>query len=69
MKYSAQYHVFPATFHVISRKINYLWNSEGIYFGNLLDLRLNQNGKTDTYSYHRFNKILTYSKMCIVGHR
>ena len=27
MKYSAQYHVFPATFHVISRKIEYLWDS------------------------------------------
>ena len=27
MKYSAVYHVFPATFHVISRKIDFLWNS------------------------------------------
>ena len=27
MKYSALYLVFPATFHVISRKINYPWDS------------------------------------------
>ena len=27
MKFSAQYHVFPATFHVISRKIDFLWDS------------------------------------------
>ena len=26
-KYSAKYHVFPATFHVISRKSDYLWDS------------------------------------------
>ena len=35
MKYSAQYHVFPATFDAISWKINYLWDS--VYF-------LKQNG-------------------------
>ena len=29
MKYSAQYHVSPATFHVISRKVEYLWDSVG----------------------------------------
>ena len=28
MKYSAYYLGFPATFHVISRKIDYLWDSE-----------------------------------------
>ena len=28
MKYSAWYHVFPATFHVLSRKIDFLWDSE-----------------------------------------
>ena len=27
MNYSAWYHVFPATFHVISQKVNYLWES------------------------------------------
>ena len=27
MKYSALYHVFPATFHVISWKIGFLWDS------------------------------------------
>ena len=27
MNYSAQYHVFPATFHVTSRKVEYLWDS------------------------------------------
>ena len=27
MKYSAQYLVFPASFHVISRKIDYRWDS------------------------------------------
>ena len=27
MKYSALYHGFPATFHVISRKIDFLWDS------------------------------------------
>ena len=27
MKYSAQYLVFPATFHFISRKIDFLWDS------------------------------------------
>ena len=27
MKNSAVYHVFPATFHVISRKIDFLWDS------------------------------------------
>ena len=27
MKYSVQYLVFPATFQVISRKIDYLWDS------------------------------------------
>ena len=27
MNYSAEYHVFPATFHVISRKVDYLWDS------------------------------------------
>ena len=26
MKFSAQYLVFPAPFHVISRKINYIWD-------------------------------------------
>ena len=33
MNYSAQYHVVPATFHVISRKVDYLWDSEdGVFF-------------------------------------
>ena len=27
MKYSTYYHVFPDTFHVISRKIDFLWDS------------------------------------------
>ena len=27
MKYSAEYHVFPASFQVISRKVDYLWDS------------------------------------------
>ena len=27
MNYSEQYHVFAATFHVISRKVDYLWDS------------------------------------------
>ena len=27
LKFSAQYHVFPATFHVIYRKIYFLWDS------------------------------------------
>ena len=27
MNFSALYHVFPATFHVISRKVDYLWAS------------------------------------------
>ena len=27
MKYSTQYYIFPATFHVISRKNDYLWDS------------------------------------------
>ena len=27
MKYSALYHVFPATFHVISRKVDFRWES------------------------------------------
>ena len=27
MKYSMEYPVFPATFHVISRKIDFLWDS------------------------------------------
>ena len=31
MKYSVYYHVFPATFHVISRKIDFLWDSVGMY--------------------------------------
>ena len=31
MKYSALYHVFPATFHVISRKINFLRDSVVLY--------------------------------------
>ena len=33
-KYSAEYHVFPATFHVLSRKVGYLWDSAppGIIF-------------------------------------
>ena len=30
MTFSAQYHVFPATFHVISRKVDYLWDSVGV---------------------------------------
>ena len=29
MKYSAQYLVFPATFHVISWKIYFFWDSVG----------------------------------------
>ena len=28
--YSAKYHVFPDTFHVISRKVDYLWDSVDI---------------------------------------
>ena len=32
MKYSAWYHVFPATFHVLSRKIDFLWDSEHFPF-------------------------------------
>ena len=31
MKCSALYHVFPATFHVISRKVDYLWDSVSGY--------------------------------------
>ena len=27
MKYSAKYHVFPAIFLVISRKVGFLWDS------------------------------------------
>ena len=27
MNYSAYYHVFPATFHVIPRKVDYFWDS------------------------------------------
>ena len=27
MKYSAQYHVFPASFHVTSRKVDFFWDS------------------------------------------
>ena len=27
MKYSAEYHVFHATFHVISRKVDFHWDS------------------------------------------
>ena len=27
MKYSEEYHDFPATFHVISRKVDFLWDS------------------------------------------
>ena len=27
MNYSVKYHVIPTTFHVISRKIAYLWDS------------------------------------------
>ena len=27
MKYSVKYHVFPDTFQVISRKVDYLWDS------------------------------------------
>ena len=27
MKYSAYYHVFPTTFHVILRKIDFVWDS------------------------------------------
>ena len=27
MIYSALYHVFPATFHVISRTVDFLWDS------------------------------------------
>ena len=34
MKYSAQYHVFSATFHVISRKIDFLWDSVLMYNNN-----------------------------------
>ena len=30
MKYSAQYHVFPATFQVIARKVDYLQDSVGL---------------------------------------
>ena len=29
MKYSAKYHIFHTTFHVKSRKIDYLWDSVG----------------------------------------
>ena len=29
MTYSAQYHVFPTSFHVTSRKIDFLWDSVG----------------------------------------
>ena len=42
MKYLAQYLVFPATIHVTSRKIGYLWNSAPattnhlcLYFSNI----------------------------------
>ena len=28
MNYSAYYHVFPTTFHVISRKVDYLWDCD-----------------------------------------
>ena len=31
MNYSPEYHVFPATFHDISRKINFLWDSVFIF--------------------------------------
>ena len=43
MKYSAQYLVFPATFHVISRKIDYLWDS--VWPEQILQCRVCMNTK------------------------
>ena len=43
LKYSAQYHVFPATFHVKSRKIDFLWDSV------LLLLKMSQSFSTRAY--------------------
>ena len=44
MKYSAQYHVFPSSFHVLSRKIDFLWDSVQSFLDSLeLSSRLQVN--------------------------
>ena len=62
MKYSAQYHVFPSTFHVLSRKIDFLWDIVYSFLDSLeLSSRLqvniilsNQGFKGKCLLYNRF---------------
>ena len=42
-KYSAKYFVFPATFRVIFRKIDYVWDSVRVHMPLSQQMRITQN--------------------------
>ena len=57
MNYSAQYHVVPATFHVITWKVDYLWDS------------VHSSTNTHTHSHTCHQRLINggHRKMVVVG--